>query len=73
MCTYLMPHDGKEVHAQVLNIHSSLPQCLSGVCVHQDSGQPRGSPDLVQGFNTMTDLGDRLKQEEASSGMSVWF
>lgn len=40
MCTYLMPHNGQEVHAQVLDIHSPLPQCLSGVRVHQDSGQP---------------------------------
>jgi hypothetical protein len=68
-----MSHDGQEVHAQVFDIHSPLPQCLSSVCVHQDSGQPRGSPDLVQGFNSPTDLGDRLKQEEANITMSLWF
>lgn len=68
-----MAHDGQEVHTQVLDIHSSLPQSLGGVRVHQDSGQSRGRPDLVQGFNPTANLGDRLKQEEASSGMSVWF
>lgn len=62
--TYLVAHDGQEVHSQVLYIHSPLSQRLSRVRVHQDLRQARGSPALVQGLNSSTDLRDRLKWEE---------
>lgn len=61
---YLVPHDGQEVHTQVLYIHSPLSQCLSRIRVHEDLRQARGSPALVQGLNAPTDLRDRLKWEE---------
>ena len=59
--SYLMPHNGQEVNTQVVHIHTSLPQCLCGICVHEDPRQTRGGPSLVQGFNAPTNLRDRLK------------
>lgn len=67
MHTYLVPHDGQEVHAEVLYIHPPLPQCLGSIRVHKDSGQPGGDTALIQGLNTPSDLRNRLKWGEASS------
>lgn len=61
LCTHLVPHDGQQVHAQVLHIHALFPQGLRSVCVQQNDRQPRSSTLLVQGFNSLTDFRDGLQ------------
>lgn len=58
---YLVPHNGQEVHAQVLHIHTPFPQGLCRICVQQNDRQPGSCPLLVQGFDSLTDIRDGLK------------